>query len=179
MTIDYRDITLSYATTTFAEATINNGSLPTTSVVTLAGDVFNASVANAATFTSGTHFTVANIPTGLTAVITKDSSTTATVSFTGTATDNLLNPADVTNFTITWLNAAFTAAPAANITNYAKSDFTLDFLNQASLAYAGNFTETSVNNGAVSGTRTATLTGDTFQDTDADNILDIGTEVIL
>jgi hypothetical protein len=162
ITIDYRDITLSYGTTTFAESIANNGTIPTTSILTLAGDTFTSSVANAAVFTAGVHYTLANLPTGLTAVITRDTSTTATVSFTGTATDNLTNPSDVTNLTITWLSPAFTAAPASNIAGTTKSDFIIDFTNQASIAYAGSFSETTVNIGGVTGSRTATLTGDTF-----------------
>lgn len=93
--------------------------------------------------------------------ITATSNTSATVTITGTATSHL-NANDVANLTITWLNVAFTAAPAANITDYNKSDFVIDFADPASIVYAGSFTEPATNDGSVTGSRTATLTGDTF-----------------
>ena len=157
--IDYRDVKLTYDIASFPEVTANDGTITTISTVTLAGDTFSQ---NTGLFTSGTHYTIANLPAGLSAVVTAASSTTATIELTGSATANLTNPADVTNLTITWLNPAFTLAPATNITNAAKSDFVIDFTNQSSILYAGNFTETSTNDGTLSGTRTATLSGDTF-----------------
>jgi hypothetical protein len=158
--VDYRDITLGYDVTTFTEVIANDGTSTTTSTVTLTGDTFTQS---SGAFTPGVHFSTIAVPTGMTLTITATSSTTATIALTGSATANLTNPADVTALTINWLNPAFTAAPAANITGYAKNDFVIDFLDQPSLLYAGNFTETAVNNGALGGSRTATLTGDTFE----------------
>lgn len=159
--VDYRDITLGYDVTTFSEVIANDGTSTTTAVATLTGDTFTQSTG---AFTAGVHYSTVAVPTGMTLTITATSSTTATVALTGSATANLTNPVDVTALTITWLNPAFTAAPAANITGYAKNDFIFDFLDQPSIVYAGSFTETAVNNGSLLGSsRTATLTGDTYE----------------
>jgi hypothetical protein len=173
--VNFNDVTLTYGTTTFDEVIANNGSTTTTSSLTLAGDTFRISVGN---FTSGVDYNVSNLPAGMTMVITATSATTATVSITGNATDHT-SAFDVANLTITWLNTGFNVTPAANITNSTKSDFVIDFDDAASIVYAGSFAETNANTGAVSGSRTATLTGDVFQDIDADNVLDVGTEVII
>ena len=159
--VNFSDVSLSYGTTTFTEVVANNGSTTTTSAVTLSGDTFTIATTNAV-FTNGVHYTVTNLPAGLSMVITAVNSTSATVSITGNATGNLSNPADVTNLTITWADAAFTTTTAANITNYAKNDFVFDFTDQASILYASGFTEVLANDGSVSGSRTATLAGDTY-----------------
>jgi hypothetical protein len=156
--VTYIDVGLSYSVATFDEPIANNGSVTTTSVVTLSGDTFILSAGN---FTSGVHYTTANVPGGLTMVIAATAATTATVNLTGTAGLHA-NANDVANMTIAWNNAAFTNAPAANITNSTKADFVVNFLDQASIAYAGSFTENQVNDGTLSGSRTATITGDTF-----------------
>lgn len=115
----------------------------------------------------------------MTLQITASSNTAATVSLTGTATAHL-NANDAANLTITWLSAAFTAAPASNITNSNKTDFVINFADQPSIAYLGSgFTEAITNNGTVTDSILIQITDDTFQDTDADNILDIGSEVVL
>lgn len=176
ISVDFRDITLAYATTTFVEVPANNGTITTTSALTLTGDTFSLSSGN---FTLGTHYTVANVPAGMTVQITATSNTAATVSLTGTAT-NHLDINDAANLTISWLDAAFTNAPAANITDANKTNFVIDFANQPSIAYLGSgFTESITNNGTVTDSIIVQLTGDTFQDIDNDNILDVGTEVVL
>jgi hypothetical protein len=159
--VNFSDIALSYGTTTFTESAANDGSTSTTSAVTLTGDTFVLSTTGAL-FTSGVHYSAGNVPAGMTLVITAVDATHATVSLTGSASANLTNPADVTNLTITWADAAFTATAAANITNFAKNDFVFDFTDQASILYAGGFTEVLANDGSVTGSRTATLTGDTY-----------------
>lgn len=158
--INYSDVTLNYATTTFPEVVANNGTVTTTSAITLVGDTFTLATP-AALFTPATHFNATNVPAGMTLTVTAVDSTHATVALTGSATAHA-NAQDVANLTITWLNAAFTLAPAANITDYAKSDFVIDFADPASLAYAGSFAEPTANDGSVTGSRTATLTSDTF-----------------
>ena len=164
--VDFRDVTLTYATTTFPEVAANNGTITTTSALTLAGDTFTLS-APGALFTAGTHFNATNVPAGMTLTITAVDSTHATVALTGTAT-NHANANDVANLTITWNDAAFTATPAANITNSAKNNFIVDFNDPASIVYTGSFVEPAINNGSVTGTRVATLTGDTFISSIAD-----------
>ena len=175
--VNFQDTTLSYSVATFPEVTANDGSIAATSTITLAGDTFVLS-SPGALFTPGVHYSVANVPAGLTPVITVVDSTHATVSFNGSVSSNLTNPADVLNFTIAWTNAAFTTAPIGNITNSTKADFVIDFTNQPSIAYAGNFTEVVANNGSVTGSRIATLTGGTFALTDG-TVMTAGTHYTL
>ena len=62
----------------------------------------------------------------------------------------------------------------------AKGAIHIHFLGAAGITYSGaGFTETVDNNGGVSGSIIATLLGDTFQDTDADDVLDITSEVVV
>lgn len=84
---------------------------------------FATGVTNGTTFTAGTHYTIANVPTGLTAVLTKTSPTVATLTFTGTASV----VTDVSNITLTLLDAAFTGATALSVTGYKKSDIAITF----------------------------------------------------
>lgn len=56
--------------------------------------------------------------------------------------------------------------------------FTNDALAAKTLTYSGSgYTEHSANDGSVSGSIVSTITEDIFQDTDTDNILDVGSEV--
>jgi hypothetical protein len=159
--VDFIDIALAYGTTTFAESIANDGSIPTTSAITLTGDTFTISTTGAI-FTQGIHYTVTNLPAGLSMVITAVDSTHATVSVSGNATSHV-NADDIATLTITWNNAAFTNALAANVIDYNKSNFIVDFADQAAIVtWTGTFTETSTNTGAVSGSRIATISGDTF-----------------
>jgi hypothetical protein len=163
ISVDFTEAALAYGTATFIEVTANDGTTATTSAVTLTGDTFTIQT-NGAQFTQGVHYTVANLPAGMTLVITANDATTATVSITGNATVHN-SAADIANLTITWLDAAFTNVDANTVTNYTKNNFTVDFTDQASILYAGNFTETGANGGALGGSRTATLTGDTYAPT--------------
>lgn len=81
--------TVTYNSSTFTEVTANNGSTNSLAVATLTGDLFVASVIDGNTFTAGTHYTVSNVPAGMTAVLTKTSSTSAILTLTGSATANL------------------------------------------------------------------------------------------
>ena len=158
MAIDFNNPTLTYAAGTFTEAAANNGTITTTKTVTLAGDTFVA----ANPFVLDTHYTVANVPAGMTLSVARDSGTQVTLSLTGTASAHE-NANDATNLTITFLNAAFTGNNASIVTNYSKNDMAIDFADAPVLTYAaGTFTEAAANNGTITTTKTVTLTGDTF-----------------
>jgi hypothetical protein len=153
---------LSYSTATFTEAVTNNGTVPTSVTVALSGDTFATGVTNGTTFTSGTHFTPVNVPSGLTMVITKNSSIGATVTLTGTAAAHI-NANDIANMGITWLNAAFTGGSANVVSLYNKADFVVDFTEIPSMSFnATTLNENASNNGSIVTTVTATLLGDTF-----------------
>jgi hypothetical protein len=108
------------------------------------------------------HAIITNVPAGLTAVLTRTSSTVATLTLTGNAAAHS-NLADVANIGIAWQDGAFTNTTlATNVTNNAYTTGAIDFVNQASIIPAGNFSETLANGGAVSGSRTMTISGDTY-----------------
>jgi hypothetical protein len=147
---------LGYSAATLTESLANNGTISTTLTLTLSGDTFTAGP-----FTSGVEYTVTNTPAGLTGVVTRTSATTATLTLTGTAGAHA-NAQDIANLTVTFANAAFTGNNASLVANSTKADLVVDFADQASIAYSGSFSETGANTGALAGSRTATLTGDTY-----------------
>jgi len=67
-----------------------------------------------------------NVPGGLTAVVTKNSDTTATLSFTGNATAHA-NLNDVSSLTVTMGNTAFTGGNASVVTDANKSNLAINF----------------------------------------------------
>ncbi len=122
---------------------------------TLSGDTFTAGVA------SGTGVAVTNLPPGLTASYALNSGRTeATLTLTGRAASHA-NSDDVSILTVTFADAAFTNSTAAQVTGTSKSDLSIDF-NDGAITWAGGFTERSANDGSVTGSVTATLSGDTF-----------------
>lgn len=111
---------LAYSATTFTEAGANDGSIATTSTITLNGDTF--------TGTNGENWSslVSNVPAGLTAVLTRTSATTASLSFTGTAA-NHADANDIANLTVTFTNGYFTGGNAANIAGATTNNLVIDF----------------------------------------------------
>ncbi len=155
--------TLAYDSTTFTEASANDGSITTTLTVTLANDTFTTS---SGAMTLDTHYSLANVPTGLSAVVTGTSATTATITLTGNASAHE-NTNDISNLTVTFLADAFTTTTnASTVTNYSKSDLSIDFTDAPitpTLTYdSTTFTEASANNGSTTTTLTVTLVNDTF-----------------
>jgi hypothetical protein len=154
---------LTYDTGTFIEAAVLDGSIGNSIVITLeGGDTFTVTSGNLTG--SGTHYTISNLPAGLTGTETiaiDATGTIATVTIAGSATTHA-NANDIANVSIVFADAAFTAGPAASITNYSKTDIVLDF-GDAAITYSGTgFTETGLNDGSVSGSIIATLSGDTW-----------------
>lgn len=69
------------------------------------------------TFVRNRDFTISNVPAGLTPVLTKTSSTVATLTFTGTATDKT----DTNSIVLTFLDSAFTGVTASQVTGATKT----------------------------------------------------------
>ena len=118
---------LNYSTTSFSESNTNDGSIATSIIITLSNDTFVG--ANGSEMNSE-YYTTSNVPAGLTMVIAKTSNTTATVTFTGKATAHA-NVNDINNLGITFKADAFTTTTTADITkvtNYAKTDLAIDFI---------------------------------------------------
>lgn len=108
--------TLSYGTTTFSEAAANNGTIGDTVAITLAGDIFAAS---SGALVEGTDFTATNVPTGLSPVVTRTSSTTAVFSLVGAASLNDVTN-NISNLTLNFLNPAFAHKKASKFSGSTK-----------------------------------------------------------
>jgi len=106
----------------FFEDDTNNGSIAFVSTLTIINDTFAG--ANGEALTGGE---VSNVPPGLTAVLSKTSSTTATLSLTGNATAHA-NANDIANLTVSLSDATFTLGNAASVTGAFKNDIVVDFI---------------------------------------------------
>ena len=153
--IDFTDALSIAYTGTLSEAAVNNGSMMGSIVATLTGDTFTSAVV------SGNHVTASNVPAGLTASFARTSATVVTLTLTGTATNHAAAN-NISNLGISFADAAFENETAATVGGSSKSDIPVTFRDASSIAYAGTFTEAAANDGSVTGSVTATLTGDTF-----------------
>ena len=111
---------LSFSTLTFVEVATNDGSITTTSTITLVDDTFAGAV-------GGALGGVAHVPLGLTASLVKASATTATLSLSGQAV-NHANANDVGNLTVTFGNADFAGGWAAAVTGATAGNLMIDFV---------------------------------------------------
>ena len=147
---------VSAAGTDFVEAGANNGAIGNSLAITLAGDTFKDEP-----FVANTHYTVAHLPAGLTFSLSRDSASQVTASLGGNALSHLAADS-INNLTVTFLDAAFNAVQAANVTGHPLT-FSVTFANQPALTYSTNaFSESS---GGVIDNRTPmaiSLAGDTF-----------------
>jgi len=116
---------ITYDSTGFVESSANDGSVSTTRTITLANGTFTGSDGQAL---SGVSF--GNVPDGLTAVVTRTSATTATLTFTGHATDHA-DANDINNISVTFGNAAFTSGNASAVTGATRGDISIDFADPA------------------------------------------------
>ena len=119
---------LAYSGTTFTE--IAGGAIDNRSpvTITLSGDTLTG--ANGDDFVGAGKITVANLPAGLTAQITRDTATRLSVQLAGTATANA--PGDsVSNVSITFNNGAFTVGNAVYVGNYQQTGISVNFITDA------------------------------------------------
>ncbi len=100
----------------FYESVINDGSVTGSRVITLTDDTF---VNAGSVLQENTHYTVANVPVGLTPTLTiSNNGQSATLTLTGNAVSSTLEDS-VSDLTITFLNGAFTNTPTAStVVNY-------------------------------------------------------------
>lgn len=102
----------------------DTGSLSGSRIATIVDDTF---VNSGSTLTLDTHYSLTNAPAGLTPVMTVNGAgTTATLTFTGNATDHATE--QNTSITITFLDGAFTnTATASDATGYTNTAGTVTF----------------------------------------------------
>lgn len=99
----------------FNESDVNNGAITLTDTLKMLGGAKFA--VSSGSLTQGTHFTVQNLPAGLSVAIQVINNTTAILSFTGQATQhNVINNTD--SLKITFLNAAIQGGAASLYHSY-------------------------------------------------------------
>jgi len=113
---------LVYGASTFGEAAANDGSIGTTTLITLNNGTFTGTNGQAL---AGVSF--ANLPAGLQASVVRVSDTQARLSFSGNASAHA-NANDVTNFGIAFGNAAFASGNAGAVTGATRGDLVIDFI---------------------------------------------------
>ncbi|MFN9954436.1 MAG: hypothetical protein ACK55I_15175, partial [bacterium] len=91
-----------YSASSFAESAANDGTIGTSVSVTLTGESFASS---SGVLTRDVGYSIVGLPAGLTEVITITSASTATISFTGAATDHE-GSNSISNITLTFLSSA-------------------------------------------------------------------------
>ncbi len=168
MGLEGADINQYDITTSYSEAIANNGTIDNINAVTitLSADTFTG--ANGSDLVADAKVSIGNVPTGLTAVLTKDSNTQVSLTFTGSATSHQ-SANDVTDLTFAFADTAFTTSAAASVINSgAASPFSsnvgIGFLDNTATVEFSIDTADDENVGAnlpqllVTGTVTATTT---------------------
>ncbi len=153
--VDFIDVELSYSTTELTESGANNGTISPGFRITLSGDKYAPGP-----FTA-THVTATNIPSGLTANFIRDSDTQVSLLISGVAASHT-DSDDISNIDITFNDAAFVNAPAANVTDSFKTGIAVDFIDVFLSYSALEFAEANLNDGSISDSIEITLSGDTY-----------------
>lgn len=120
--IGFQARSLSFGETAFIEAAKNDGSITTTSTITLTNETFTGN--------NGEDWSaiVSNVPAGLTASLIRTDATHATLSLTGQAAAHA-NTDDINNLTVTFDDAKFTGGSAASIAGATTNNLLVDFAN--------------------------------------------------
>jgi|GEM_PF-4532393 len=150
--------TITFSGGGFTETAANLGGVTGSIIVTLSGDTFDSGL-------DETMVSVSNIPEGLSAAITRDSDTQATLTLTGSANAHQ-SADDVSDLSFTFADAAFVNSVAAAIFNGvgASSGLGIAFKDNPSITYSGDgFTEAAANDGSVEGAIYLKLANDSFQ----------------
>lgn len=125
LAFDFKDQpVIGYSRTVFSE--LSNGRINNTDpmVITLGGDAFTGSDGDE--FYAAGKVTAANVPPGLTPVLTRTSATTLSAMLAGAATANA-DANDVNNLTLVFQNSAIAGAQAAQVVNYSNGTLQVDF----------------------------------------------------
>jgi len=121
-----------YEATGFMEdLTTNNGAIGTSVPINLVGVDFSIATGS---FTSGTHFTVVNLPAGLTADIRATDSKHAVIMLTGPASGHAMSDSVVT-LAVNFLDAAFDGVAAEEIIGTSKEDLMIKFFDPYAIVY--------------------------------------------
>ncbi|VGO19010.1 sulfatase [Pontiella sulfatireligans] len=111
---------LVYSSDGVNEAVSNDGSISSSLAITLSDDLFTADVVSAS------HGAVSNTPAGLTPVLTRDSDTQVTLSFTGNATDHT-SAESISNLMVSFADGAFVGGDASAVAGSIRGDLSITF----------------------------------------------------
>ncbi len=145
--------------TTFTESLFNDGSIDNTLSVELEGTQF----AVLGALTENTHYTLANLPTGLTAIVNTLNDSVAEIQLNGNALAHA-NANDISNLSVNFLNAAFDQY-ANFVMNKSKADIIIDFIDNAPKTLVWDtdtFYENVLNDGSIGNPINLMLFSDTF-----------------
>ena len=140
----------------FTESVTNNGGLDNTPLnVSLRYDAFTGGDGVFA----ATKYVVGNLPSNLTAVVTKINDTNLSISLTGQAVSNeAIN--SISDLTFTLLDSAFTLGSASSVDGTSSGNRTIAFRNAGILSYSTNVfrEETGVSDGTINNSPALTIT---------------------
>ncbi len=151
---------LNWSTQTFIESFLNNGSIATTINLSLNNNKF----AQLGNLTENTHFTVSNVPAGLTTQITVLTDTTAQINLTGNALSHT-DADDISNLNITFLDSAYNEISSIYVLNNSQNSINVDFFDTVppTLLYDTlQFNEDSANTGSFTDSIYISLLNDKF-----------------
>lgn len=133
---------VSYSGTQFSELVANNGSIDNSSPIIITHNNFGGATftgSNGEDFVAAGKATVSNLPSGLTLVATRTSSTSISLSITGSASSHA-NANDVNNLTIAFQNTAFSGNNASAVTNAVKNNLVINFSEQLEVGTGQTYT---------------------------------------
>ena len=141
--------TLTWSGTGVTESTVNNGTIaPPAITVTLAYDTFTGG--GNEDFVANGKATVTHVPAGLTAVVTRASSTTVSIALTNAALQHE-SANTISNLTVRFTDTAFSHGNAWDVTGYQQTNLTVSFLDTPRLVFSTNtFVEAAANDGSIS-----------------------------
>ena len=127
---------LAYSVPAFNESDANDGSIDNSvpMTITISGDTFTGTDGDDLVVENKVF--VANLPAGLSAVITKTNVTVLTVTLTGNATSHL-NTDSIGDLTLVFADNAFVSDDASGVTYSSKSDIAINFYDYTITASAG------------------------------------------
>jgi len=105
----------------FTESSMTPGTISSAVTVSVTGDSFVSTLAESV------HYTVANLPTGLTVSVTRVSGTQLQITLTGTAEAHAASNS-ITNLSITFTNQAFTSGSVAGIASVSNNALAIAFV---------------------------------------------------
>ena len=143
--VQFIDPVLTWSGTNFIETVYNDGSIMPLSIA-LVGDVLTG--ANGDDFVAASKVAVSNVPSGLTAAITRTSPTNLIAALTGNARQhNAVN--SVSNLVVVFQTSAFSNTVGNAVANYAKTNLFINYMNNPVTNYVATGGSDTTGNGTL------------------------------